>query len=32
MLLEAVRGPHSEYSRRELEAILEKVSKKARGR
>ena len=32
MLLEAVRGPHAPYSRRELEATLEKVSKKRRGR
>jgi hypothetical protein len=29
MLLEAVRGPHPPYSRRELEAILDKVSKSA---
>ena len=32
MLLEAVRGPHSPYSRTELEGILDKVSKRPRGR
>jgi antitoxin (DNA-binding transcriptional repressor) of toxin-antitoxin stability system len=26
MLLEAVRGPHAPYSRKELEAVLEKIS------
>jgi antitoxin (DNA-binding transcriptional repressor) of toxin-antitoxin stability system len=31
MLLEAVRGPHAPYSRRELEAVLEKVSAGSRG-
>ena len=32
MLLEAVRGPHAPYSRRELEAVLEKVSADSRGK
>ena len=29
-LLEAVRGPHAPYSRREMETILEKVSEDSR--
>jgi len=32
MLLEAVRGPHAPYSRKELEAVLEKVSADSRGK
>lgn len=30
MLLEAVQGPHSPYSRKEMEAILRKVCKEER--
>ena len=32
MLLEAVRGPHAAYSRKELEAVLNKVSQVSRGK
>lgn len=32
MLLEAVQGPHSPYSRKELESVLAKLTKGARKR
>ena len=32
MLLEAVRGPHAAYSRKELEAVLDRVSAGSRGK
>jgi antitoxin (DNA-binding transcriptional repressor) of toxin-antitoxin stability system len=32
MLLEAVKGPHAPYSRREMEAVLAKVSRENRKR
>jgi hypothetical protein len=32
MLLEAVRGPHAAYSRKELEAVLDRASERSRGK